>query len=78
LFQLEWQSIRLKEIWNDLPEAGNDIHATLSGGHSLWEAMKELAKSNAPVYVSDEKTGLRKEVTFEHLKIAIQKQKEQN
>jgi osmoprotectant transport system ATP-binding protein len=78
LFQLEWQSIRLKNIWNDLPGAGNDVHATLSGSHTLWEAMEQLANNNAPVYVIDEETRLRKEVTFEDLKMAIQKQKRQN
>ena len=78
LFQLEWQSIRLKNIWNDLPEAGNDVNATLSGSHTLWEAMEQLANNNAPVYVIDEETRLRKEVTFEDLKMAIQKQKRQN
>jgi osmoprotectant transport system ATP-binding protein len=78
LFQLEWQSIRIKNIWNDLPEAGNDKNTTLFSSHTLWEAMEELVNNNAPVYVFDEETGLRKEVTFQHLKIAIQKQKQQN
>jgi len=78
LFQLEWQSIRLKNIWNDLPEAENDVKATLSGDHTLWEAMEELANNDPRVYVIDEETQLRKEVTFEHLKMAIQKQKQQN
>ena len=78
LFQLEWQSIRLKNIWNDLPEAGNDKNTTLLSSHTLWKAIEELANNNAPVYVFDEETALRKEVTFQHLKTAIQKQKQQN
>ncbi|HEV2830841.1 MAG TPA: ABC transporter ATP-binding protein [Hanamia sp.] len=76
-FQLEWQSIRLKNIWNDLPNAEKHIDAALSSHQTLWEAMEELANNNAPVYAFDEETGSRKEVTFEHLKIAIKKQKQQ-
>jgi osmoprotectant transport system ATP-binding protein len=75
-FQLEWQSIRLKNIWNDLPEAENHRDAALSSHQTLWEAMEELANNNAPIYAFDEETGSVKEVTFEHLKIAIKKQKQ--
>lgn len=78
LFQLQWQSIRLKDIWNELPPAGNDIKATLSGSQTLWEGMEALANNKGPVFVVDEETRSQKEVTFEHLKIAIQKQKQQN
>jgi osmoprotectant transport system ATP-binding protein len=77
LFELEWQSISLKNIWNDLPEVGTEMYATLSSSQTLWEAMEEVANNNTAVYAFDEETKSGRNITFEHLKSAIQKQKQQ-
>jgi len=76
-FQLEWQSVCLKKIWNDLPEVRNHMNATLSSDQTLWDAMEEVANHDTDVYAFDEETGSARHVTFECLKIAIQKQKQQ-
>jgi osmoprotectant transport system ATP-binding protein len=78
LFHLEWQSICLKNIWNDLPEAGSQIEAALSSHQTLWEALEKLSNNNANVYAFDEETRSNRQVTFEHLKTAIQKRKQQS
>lgn len=75
MFQLGWRSVRLISIWNDLPDVKTYDSPALSSRNSLWEAMEELANNNTPVFAVDEETGSGKEITFECLKTAIQKQK---
>lgn len=77
LFQLGWQSVRLKSIWDDMPDAKPHAGSALSSRNSLWEAMQELSNNNTSVFAFDEETGSGREVTFERLKTAIQKQKRQ-
>jgi osmoprotectant transport system ATP-binding protein len=76
LFQLEWQSVSLKNIWNDLPEATNSRSAiTLSSEETLWKALEVLTNNNEAVLAFDEQTQTYKAISFVQLKTAIQNQK---
>ena len=77
LFQLEWQSLRLKDIWNDLPEAENSAAITLLSHQSLWDALEVLTNTTSPVVAFDEISGTRKWINFTQLTTAIQHQKQQ-
>ncbi|TKK66976.1 ABC transporter ATP-binding protein [Ilyomonas limi] len=76
LFQLEWQSLRLIDIWNDLPVAENDAAITLTSQQTLWNALAELTNSTLPVVAFDKATATKKVFNFSHLTTAIQRQKQ--
>lgn len=75
--QLEWQSITLKSIWQDLPVAANTVSPDLLSTQSLWEAVEALVTKQYHVYVMDNETGTTCHINFSHLQAAIQKQKSQ-
>jgi osmoprotectant transport system ATP-binding protein len=74
--QLEWQTLTLKIIWDELP-AANETTAKLKSSQTVWEAMEMLADKGNNVAAWDEETASAKQVTFTNLQTAIQKQKEQ-
>ncbi len=73
--QLEWQSLTLKTIWDELP-AANGTTASLKSRQTVWEAMEMLAHNGNDATAFDEETASGKQVTFTSLQAAIQKQKE--
>ncbi|CAN5210033.1 betaine/proline/choline family ABC transporter ATP-binding protein [soil metagenome] len=75
--QLEWQSLFLKDIWNDLPDFTSSAPADLNSNQTGWEAMEMLVNKGRDVSVLDEKTGKMKKIAFVHLQSAIQKLKQQ-
>lgn len=75
-FQLEWQTICLKDIWNDLPDAENNAKAVLFSHQSLWNALEVLTNNSAPVIVLDKATNTSKMVSFSQLQKAFQQQKQ--
>jgi osmoprotectant transport system ATP-binding protein len=75
--QLEWQSIKLKTIWDDLPTVIDNVPTHLISSQTLWEAMEALVNAESPLTALDKETGTFRQLSFLHLQSAIQKQKQQ-
>jgi osmoprotectant transport system ATP-binding protein len=74
--QLAWQSLCLRDIWNDLPEAAyHDASAIVNSHQTLWNALELLTNKSEPIIAFDEETKTYKNITFTQLTIAVQNQK---
>jgi osmoprotectant transport system ATP-binding protein len=64
-FLLELNAIKIREIWNDLPEVSVPENADLTDSQSLWEAMERLSDNTRDtVTVTDRNSGSVKTISF--------------
>ncbi|WP_439583374.1 ABC transporter ATP-binding protein [Dyadobacter bucti] len=64
-FLLELNAIKIREIWNDLPEVSVPENADLTDSQSLWEAMEQLSdNARDMVTVTDRNSGSVKTISF--------------
>ncbi len=64
-FLLELNAIKIREIWNDLPEVSVPENADLTDSQSLWEAMERLSdNARDTVTVMDRNSGSAKTISF--------------
>ncbi|WP_310590262.1 ABC transporter ATP-binding protein [Dyadobacter bucti] len=64
-FLLELNAIKIREIWNDLPEVSVPENADLTDSQSLWEAMEQLSdNARDTVTVTDRNSGSVKTISF--------------
>lgn len=64
-FLLELNAIKIREIWNDLPEVSVPENTGLTASQSLWEAMELLSDNRQDIAtVTDRYTGSAKTISF--------------
>lgn len=65
--QLELQSITLRSVWDELPEATNSRSAIVNSLQSLWEVLEHLTGTVNTLSVVDEASGEIKEIDSEEV-----------
>lgn len=73
---LEWQSISLADIWDELPTGATSSTATVSSNSTLWQALELLTSGSSSLTAYDSATATTKEITFTYLQTAIQQLKQ--
>lgn len=64
-FLLELSAIKIREIWNNLPEISVPKNEELTASQSLWEAMELLSDNRQDIVtVTDRNTGSAKNISF--------------
>ena len=63
-FQLELLSIRIRDVWDQLPVAEVEYDHILSLDNHLWDAMEIIARENKNLYIQSEDGPMVKEISF--------------
>lgn len=63
-FQLELLSIRIRDVWDQLPVAEVEYDHILSLDNHLWDAMEIIARENKNLYIQSEDGAMVKEISF--------------
>lgn len=69
--QSELQSLTLRSVWADLPDARPSVAASLDSRQSLWEVLERLFSEPGPLLARDESTGTTRSVTTADLQRAV-------
>ncbi len=75
--QLEWQTISLKNIWENLKES-NEPAGPISSASSVWQTIEALSDNYSTVIAFDKATKTTRQVTFADLQTALKHFKQQS
>lgn len=76
--QLEWQALKLKDIWHHLPAATVPRNVQLSSGQTVWEALELAANCPSPITAFDDETTTHRQVSPSNLHEAIYTHKQRS